>query len=145
MEHRIEYVATKDGVEYYNDSISTTPGKAMAALTAFDKKIILIAGGYDKNIDYTCLGEHIIRACKDVVLLGNTTQKIYDSIVNCKSYKKSEISIEKVNSLESAVAYAKDISKPGDIVVMSPASASFDMFSSYKERGNAFKKIVNKL
>lgn len=145
VEHRIEYVATKDGVEYYNDSISTTPGKAMAALTAFDKKIILIAGGYDKNIDYTCLGEHIVRACKYVVLLGNTTKKIYDSIVNCKSYKKSEISIEKVNSLESAVAYAKDISKPGDIVVMSPASASFDMFSSYKERGNAFKKIVNKL
>lgn len=145
VEHRIEYVVTKNGVEYYNDSISTTPGKAMAALTAFDKKIILIAGGYDKNLDYTNLGKYIIEACKEVILIGNTAEKIYNSIVNAKNYNKKEININKVDSLQNAILFAKNIAKDGDIVVMSPASASFDMFSSYKERGNIFKEIVNKL
>ena len=145
VEHRIEYVATKNGVEYYNDSISTTPGKAMAALTAFDKKIILIAGGYDKNLDYSNIGIHIIKACKEVILLGSTSKKIYTSIINDKEYNKEEINIEKVNTLEEAVTLASKCAKDGDVVIMSPASASFDMFKSYKQRGNIFKELVNKL
>ena len=145
VEHRIEYVATKNGVEYYNDSISTTPGKAMAALTAFDKKIILIAGGYDKNLDYSNIGTHIIKACKEVILLGSTSEKIYTSIINDKEYNKEEINIEKVNTLEEAVTLASKCAKEGDIVIMSPASASFDMFKSYKQRGNIFKELVNNL
>jgi len=145
VEHRLEYVATKNGVEYYNDSISTTPGKAMAALTAFDKKIMLIAGGYDKNLDYSTIGSYIIKSCKEVILLGNTSEKIYNSIINDKEYNKEEIKIEKVNSLEEAVTIANSKANIGDIVVMSPASASFDMFKSYKERGNIFKELVNKI
>lgn len=145
VEHRIEYVATKNRVEYYNDSISTTPGKAMAALTAFDKKIILIAGGYDKNIDYSNIGKFIIKSCKAVILLGDTTQKIYDSIVNDDNYNKDCIHIQKVDSLQEAVLVARKIANEGDIVVMSPASASFDMFKSYKERGNVFKELVNNI
>ena len=145
VEHRIEYVTTKNGVEYYNDSISTTPGKAMAALTAFDKKIILIAGGYDKNLDYSNIGAYIIKACKEVILLGSTTEKIYDSIINDKEYNKEDINIQKVNSLEEAVVLASKNANSGDIVIMSPASASFDMFKSYKQRGNIFKELVNSL
>lgn len=145
VEHRIEYVATKNGVEYYNDSISTTPGKAIAALTAFDKKIILIAGGYDKNLDYSDLGKYIIKACKKVILIGDTTEKIYNSIVNDKSYNNNDINITKVNVFKEAVEIASKEAIEGDIVVMSPASASFDMFTSYKERGNIFKDLVNKL
>ena len=145
VEHRSEYVTKKEDVEYYNDSISTTPGKAMAALTAFDKKIILIAGGYDKNLDYTDLGKYIINASKIVILLGNTTEKIYNSIINDKSYNKDEIQIIKVENLEEAVKVANNNANNGDIVVMSPASASFDMFSSYKERGKVFKELVEKL
>lgn len=145
VEHRIEYVVTQNGVEYYNDSISTTPGKAMAALTAFDKKVILIAGGYDKNLDYSSIGPYIINACKEVILLGDTSEKIYRSIINSKNYNKEEINIQKVNSLEEAVNVASKKAHNGDIVIMSPASASFDMFKSYKQRGNIFKELVNKL
>lgn len=145
VEHRIEYVTTKNGVSYYNDSISTTPGKAMAALNAFNKKIILIAGGYDKNLDYGKIGSYIIKACKEVILLGDTSDKIYNSIINDKNYFKETINVEKVNSLEEAVNLASTKALNGDIVVMSPASASFDMFKSYKERGNIFKKLVEDL
>lgn len=145
VEHRLEYVTKKEDVEYYNDSISTTPGKAMAALTAFDKKIILIAGGYDKNLDYTDLGKYIINAAKTVILLGNTTEKIYNAIVNDKTYEDDKMKIIKVEKLEEAVKVAKNNADKGDIVVMSPASASFDMFSSYKERGKVFKELVEKL
>lgn len=145
VEHRLEYVDTKNGVEYYNDSISTTPGKALAALTSFDKKIILIAGGYDKNLDYSGLGKYIIDSSKYVILLGNTAKKIKESILNEKGYNKEKILIKEVNTLEEAVKLASAVSKNGDIVVMSPASASFDMFKSYKERGNIFKELVKSL
>ena len=145
VEHRIEYVDTKNGVQYYNDSISTTPGKAMAALTAFDKKIILIAGGYDKNLDYSGLGDYIINAAKHVILLGDTTKKIQDSILKSKLYNKENIKIECVDTLDEALNQAKNVAKSGDIVVMSPASASFDMFKSYKQRGNIFKELVSKI
>lgn len=145
VEHRIEYITNKNGVAYYNDSISTTPGKAIAALTAFDEKIILIAGGYNKNLDYSKIGGYIIKSCKKVILLGETKKKIYKSIVGNKNYNKDHIEIIMVNSLDEAVYIANIKSEKGDIVVMSPASASFDMFNNYKERGNMFKALVNKL
>lgn len=145
VEHRLEYVDTKNGVEYYNDSISTTPGKAMAALTSFDQKIILIAGGYDKNLDYTNFGNYVIDSCKYVILIGDTTKKIKDAILNNKRYEKENIKIKEAVSLEDAIKHASSISEDGDIVVMSPASASFDMFKSYKQRGKIFKELVEKL
>lgn len=145
VEHRLEYVDTVLGVKYYNDSISTTPGKAMAALTSFDKKIILIAGGSDKNLDYTSLGDKIINSTKVLILLGATKNKIKNAVLGSKLYDNSKIKLEEVDSLEDAVLIASKISKSGDIVVMSPASASFDMFKNYKERGKLFKNLVNAL
>ena len=145
VEHRLEYVDTIFGVKYYNDSISTTPGKAMAALTSFDKKIILIAGGSDKNLDYTSLGDKIINSTKVLILLGATKNKIKKAVLDSKLYDSSKIKLEEVDSLEEAVLIASKISKSGDIVVMSPASASFDMFKNYKERGKLFKNLVNSL
>ncbi|CCY72018.1 uDP-N-acetylmuramoylalanine--D-glutamate ligase [Clostridium sp. CAG:921] len=145
VEHRLEYVDTVFGVKYYNDSISTTPGKAMAALTSFDKKIILIAGGSDKNLDYTSLGDKIINSAKVLILLGATKNKIKKAVLDSKLYDSSKIKLEEVDSLEEAVLIASKISKSGDIVVMSPASASFDMFKNYKERGKLFKNLVNSL
>lgn len=145
VEHRLEYVDTIFGVKYYNDSISTTPGKAMAALTSFDKKIILIAGGSDKNLDYTSLGDKIINSTKVLILLGATKNKIKKAVLDSKLYDSNKIKLEEVDSLEEAVLIASKISKSGDIVVMSPASASFDMFKNYKERGKLFKNLVNSL
>ena len=145
VEHRLEYVDTKNGVSYYNDSISTTPGKAMAALSSFDKKIILIAGGYDKNLDYSDIGDYIIDSAKCLILLGDTKDKIKESVCNSKKYDENKIDIYEVSNMDQAVEKASSYAKDGDIVVMSPASASFDMYSSYKERGKHFKELVSKI
>ena len=145
VEHRLEYVDTINGVKYYNDSISTTPGKAMAAFTSFNQKIILIAGGSDKNLDYTSIGEYIISCAKALILLGNTKEKIKEAVISAKDYNKDEIKIYEVESMKDAVNLASSISNPKDIVVMSPASASFDMYKNYKERGKDFKNLVNNL
>ena len=145
VEHRLEYVDTKYGVKYYNDSISTTPGKAMAAFTSFDKKIILIAGGSDKNLDYTPIGDNIVSCAKELILLGNTSKKIKEAVVSSKLYAESNLRIYEVTSMKEAVHLAKKISIDGDIVVMSPASASFDLYKNYKERGKDFKNLVESL
>lgn len=138
VEHRLEFVDIIDNVSYYNDSISTTPGKAIAALTSFDKKIILIAGGSDKNLDYTPLGKYIVKASKYLILLGATSKKIKEAVLKVdKNFK-----IKEVSNLKEAIYYSKEIAKEGDIVVMSPASASFDMYKNYKQRGKEFKEIV---
>lgn len=138
VEHRLEFVDIIDNVSYYNDSISTTPGKAIAALTSFNKKIILIAGGSDKNLDYTPLGKYIVKASKYLILLGDTSKKIKEAVLKVdKNFK-----IKEVSNLKEAICYSKEIAKEGDIVVMSPASASFDMYKNYKQRGKEFKEIV---
>ena len=142
VEHRLEYVDTKYGVKYYNDSISTTPGKAMAAFTSFNQKIILIAGGSDKNLDYTPVGDNIINCAKILILLGNTSKKIKEAVINSKKYLESELKIYEVNSMKEAVELSSKVAKDGDIVVMSPASASFDLYKNYKERGKDFKNLV---
>lgn len=141
VEHRLEFVDKIDGVEYYNDSISTTPGKASACLSAFDKKIIIIAGGYDKNVDYTDYGKQVVNAAKDIILMGDTKLKIKEAI---KKTGDNNISVHDVENMVEAVKLAKKIAKNGDIVVMSPASASFDMYKNYKDRGNHFKELVKK-
>ena len=145
VEHRLEYVDTKNNVKYYNDSISTTPGKAMAALTSFNQKIILIAGGSDKNLDYTSIGDEIIKSSKILILLGATKNKIKNAVLNSKLYNENDLIIKEVNSLEEAVNLASSMARYDDVVVMSPASASFDMFKNYKERGELFKKLVMEL
>lgn len=145
VEHRLEYVDTKYGVKYYNDSISTTPGKAIAAFTSFSQKIILIAGGSDKNLDYSPIGNNIINCAKILILLGNTSKKIRDAVENASNFVNSDLKIYEVNSMSEAVKLAREVSKDGDIVVMSPASASFDLYKNYKERGKDFKNLVNSL
>ncbi len=145
VEHRLEYVDTKYGVKYYNDSISTTPGKAMAAFTSFNQKIILIAGGSDKNLDYSPIGINIINCAKILILLGSTSKKIKDAVENNSNFVNSNLKIYEVNSMKNAVKLSMEVSNNGDIVVMSPASASFDMYKNYKERGKDFKNLVNSL
>ncbi len=145
VEHRLEFVAQKEGVKYYNDSISTTPGKAMAAFTSFSQKIILIAGGSDKNLDYTPVGEAMNRCAKILILLGNTKEKIKEAVIHARNYDKALLEIYEVTSMEEAVMLAHKLAKEKDIVVMSPASASFDLYANYKERGKHFKSLVEKL
>ncbi len=140
VEHRSEWVRTLNGVKWYNDSIGSSPSRTIAGLKAFDRKVILIAGGYDKHIPYDPLGEAAKDTVKAAVLLGATAGAIETAI-----RAHSDLPIVRVNSMEEAVAAARDLACDGDIVFMSPASASFDMYKNFEERGQHFKRLVTQL
>ena len=143
VEHRCEFVREIDGVKYYNDSIASTPTRTVAGLRAFDKKVILIAGGYDKHIPFEPLAEDAYPYIKEVVILGATKYKIKEAFEKLKLEKGIDVPTVMVESLEEAVEVSRKIATEGDIVTLSPACASFDMFPNFAVRGNKFKEIVN--
>ena len=145
VEHRLEFVRELNGVKWYNDSIGTSPSRTIAGLNSFDEKIVLIAGGYDKNLDYTPLAKPILEKVSKVVLLGRTATKIADVILKATAGTDIVFPVYKCTTLEQAVQRAQNIAKEGEIVLFSPASASFDMFKNFAERGKKFKEIVNNL
>jgi UDP-N-acetylmuramoylalanine--D-glutamate ligase len=145
VEHRIEFVRELGGVKYYNDSIATSPTRTIAGLRSFGRKIIVIAGGYDKKIPYEPLAEDVNRFVKCLVTLGATAPKIEAAVRGFANYDENECKIIRVNTLEEAVAAAREAAETGDVVSLSPASASFDLYKNFEERGNHFKKIVNAL
>lgn len=132
--HRLEFVKTVGDVSFFNSSIDTTPSRTLATLSAFDKsKVVVILGGQDKCLSYECLQEPL-KNLRGAVIFGQSKNKILPHI-KCKAYV--------VNTLKEAVLCAYSIAQGGDSVVLSPACTSFDMFDSYKARGNEFCKIVN--
>lgn len=144
LEHRLELVATINGVRYYDDSFSTTPETAIAAIQAFKEPEILIFGGSSKQSDFSELGEVISNAgnIKAIIGIGKEWPKIKSEIRN----QKSEIPIiEGAKDMQTIVAAAAKLATPGDVVLLTPACASFDMFKNYKDRGRLFKKEVKKL
>ena len=143
VEHRIEFVRELDGVKYYNDSIASSPTRTIAGLCAFNQKLILIAGGYDKHIPYDVLGKPICEHVSKLIVTGATAQKIRGCVENTDCEQKPEII--NAESLASAVQIARNIAEFGDIVIMSPASASFDCFKNFMERGQTFKNLVMQL
>ncbi len=138
--HRCELVRERRGVKWYNDSIGTSPSRTIAGLKAFDRKVILIAGGYDKHIPYDPLGPVAIETVKLAILMGATADAIETAIRAC-----GELPIARVGSMEEAVQTAAHLSKEGDIVFMSPASASFDLYRNFEERGEHFRRCVQAL
>lgn len=142
LAHRLELITEINNVSWYNDSKATTPQGAIVALEAFEQPKIIIAGGYDKNLSFDQLGRKIAESAKASILLGQTAKKIADTI---KAYSKSQTEIEIVDSLAQAVGSASRLAKPGDVVLLSPACASYDMFENYQERGNEFARLVNAL
>jgi UDP-N-acetylmuramoylalanine--D-glutamate ligase len=141
LEHRLELVCEVSGVKYYNDSFSTTPETAIAALDSFTEPIILIAGGSSKRSDYRELGKKIADSnVKTLILIGDTADEIKSAIPNFKG----EIVLGLAKMAEIVVEATK-WSKEGDVVLLSPASASFGLFENYKDRGNQFKAAVQKL
>jgi UDP-N-acetylmuramoylalanine--D-glutamate ligase len=146
VEHRNEFVRELDGVRYYNDSIGTTPSRTIrGALSLFNRKIILIAGGYDKKIPFDPLGPAIIKKVKTLVLMGDTAPKIEAAVKAAPGYCEGTPKILHASSLEEAVALCRAEAQKGDIVSLSPACASFDMFPNFEIRGERFRKIVNGL
>lgn len=146
VEHRAEFVRELDGVKYYNDSIASSPTRtALGTLSLYDFKIILIAGGYDKKIPYDGLGSVIVDKVKYLILMGATAPKIEKAVLNAENYTENNPVIINVSNMEEAVAKAREVAVSGDIVSMSPASASFDLYKNFDERGKHFKRIVNEL
>ena len=153
LPHRLELVEIINGISWYNDSKATTPEGAITALEAFDQPIIIIAGGYDKNIPFDELGEKIAGKAKAAILIGTTAPKIARSIQNNNMSLRAKRSnlqsintkIELVNSLAESVQLANQLAVTGDVVLLSPACASYDMFENYEQRGREFIKLVKSL
>ena len=144
VEHRIELVRSLGDVRYYNDSIASSPTRTIAGLNAFDQKVILIAGGYDKNIPYAPLAPKIKEKVSLLITLGATAEKIEAALKDDSSPLPVPRAI-RVADMAEAVKTAHDHAKAGDIVLMSPASASFDMYRNFELRGKHFKELVNAL
>lgn len=143
VEHRLEFVRELNNVKWYNDSVSSSPTRTIAGLNTYKERIVLIAGGYDKNLDYTPLAKPILDKVSKLILLGNTKDKIKNAVLSAKT--NEDIEIYECTSLKEAVLKAKEVSIPGEIVLLSPASASFDMFKNFADRGIQFKELVRGL
>ena len=138
VEHRLEFVREINGVKFINDSKATNVNSLWYALESFDEPIILIAGGRDKGNDYSKVYDLVKRKVKLIIAIGESKNKIYNEFKNLTN-------VIEVDSMEEAVKKAYENSVPGDVVLLSPACASFDMFRDYEHRGEVFKKLVNEL
>lgn len=145
VEHRIELVRTLNGVRYYNDSIASSPTRTIAGLRAFKQKVILIAGGYDKKIPFDILGREVQDRVKTLVLTGHTAEKIYQAVITSEGYQQGQPNIIREDDFKNAVLAAHEAAEKGDVVILSPACASFDHFKNFAQRGKVFKEIVNDL
>ena len=145
VEHRIELVRVKDGVRYYNDSIASSPSRTIAGLNSFPEKVLLIAGGYDKHIPYDVLGPYICRSVKTLFVNGATGPQIRRAVENCPDYVPGAPEIVDCADFTHAVLSAAKQAQSGDVVLMSPASAAFDQFKNFMERGAYYKKLVKEL
>ncbi|MHC4119172.1 MAG: UDP-N-acetylmuramoyl-L-alanine--D-glutamate ligase [Planctomycetota bacterium] len=152
LPHRLEFVEQIDGVRWYNDSIATTPQSAIAALEAFDQPVIIIAGGYDKKLPFDELGAAISDSAKAAILIGQTAERIAEAIQNAPlslrgakrrgNLNSRDTKISHANSLAQAVELAQRMAEPGDVALLSPACASYDMFENFQQRGHEFVKLV---
>ncbi len=146
VEHRAEFVRELDGVKYYNDSIASSPTRTISGtLSLYDRKIILICGGYDKHIPYDPLGPVICDKVKTLIVMGNTGPKIEEAVRKAANYREGAPVILRAKDMEEAVALARENGESGDIVSLSPASAAFDLYPNFEVRGRHFKEIVKKL
>ncbi len=146
VEHRCEFVREKDGVRYYNSSIDSSPTRTAAALSAFgDQRVVIICGGYDKNIPFEPLAVSLCRHAKTVVLTGATAGKIKSAILACPEYSDGIFELAERPDFADAVHAASESAAEGDVVILSPACASFDTFKNFAQRGLRFKELVNGL
>ena len=142
VEHRIELVRELDGVRYYNDSIASSPTRTIAGLHSFDRRVILIAGGYDKHIPFDALGPEVCAHVKLLILCGATADKIRAAVEGTPEYVPGQPEIVTVQSLSDAVELAHMRAQRGDIVTLSPACAAFDQFKNFMVRGESYKRMV---
>lgn len=142
VEHRIEFVREIDGVKWYNDSASSSPTRTLSGINAFKENIVLIAGGYDKNLEYEPLAKPVLDKVSTLILIGQTAEKIFDVVKEEAERQNKKIDVYVCDSLEQTIDIARKSAKKGDVVLFSPASASFDMFKDFADRGRKFKDLV---
>ncbi len=145
VEHRQEFVREYNGIRFYNDSKATTVSSARSALSVFDQRVIHIAGGYDKHVPFTELASSVAEKVKLLILMGDTAEKIRTAILDYPGYSEKETKIVRVDGMREAVYCALQHAVSGDIVLLSPACASFDMYTRFEERGEHFKRLVMEL
>jgi UDP-N-acetylmuramoylalanine--D-glutamate ligase len=146
IEHRMEFVRELDGVKYYNDSIASSPSRTISGtLSLYKERVILISGGYDKQIPYDVLGPVVCDKAKLLILMGNTADKIEAAVRSSPNFREDELDIVRVQNMAEAVLAARGRGKQGDIVSLSPASAAFDLYKDFEERGRHFKELVHEL
>ncbi|MBQ7090596.1 MAG: UDP-N-acetylmuramoyl-L-alanine--D-glutamate ligase [Clostridia bacterium] len=141
VRHRMEFIRSVCGVEFYNDSIGSSPTRTIATLRSYEKKVRLIAGGYDKLIPYDVLGPVVVERVEKLYLCGATAEKIRAAVASVDP----DFPMEIYSDLKAAIKAAYCESRDGDIVLLSPASASFDQFNNFEERGDYFVSVVNEL
>jgi UDP-N-acetylmuramoylalanine--D-glutamate ligase len=137
--HRLEFVAEVDGVSYYNDSIATTPERALAGIRSFTEPTVLLLGGRDKNLPLEDLATEAVRRCRAVVLFGESAAKLEHAF---EKTGPNGASVRRVESLSEAVEAARTLAQPGDVVLLSPACTSYDAYDSFEERGEHFRRLV---
>ena len=142
VKHRIQFVSEIDGVKYYNSSIDSSPTRTEAAINAIGGSIVAICGGYDKKIPFDTLADTLTTKVKAVVLTGQTAEKIHKAILECKTYDENKLAVYIESDFTAAVNKAREISASGDLVVLTPACASFGYFKNFEERGDRFIEIV---
>ncbi len=141
--HRLERVAEIAGIQFYNSSIATSPSRAIADINAFSQPIILIAGGYDKHLSFTKFAEEVCQKVKELILLGETASLIAKSIIEVN--QPELVNVHYVKSLAEAVCLANSLASPGEVVLLAPACASFDMYANFGERGDHFRRLIQNL
>ena len=143
--HRLETIRVKDGVTFINDSIASSPDRTMAGLACFPEKIILIAGGKDKGVPFDSLGPAVCAHVKKLFLTGLTADKIRTAVESAEQYRPGAPEIYVMEDFTDTVLAAAAAARPGDTVLLSPASTSFDRFKNFEERGDLFRKIVQEM
>ena len=148
VEHRLEYVTTVGGADFYDDSIATTPERAAAAVRSFAEPVVLLAGGRDKHLPWEDLANLTLRKVRHVVLFGEAADLIGRAIAEARARNNGSSTLQgvhKVGTLEEAVRTAAQVAQPGDVVLLSPGGTSFDAFQDFEERGERFKELVHGL
>lgn len=146
VEHRLELVGEHNGVRYYNDSIATSPERLAAALRSFDEPVVLLAGGRDKHLPWQEAARLINHKTRHVILFGEATEIVAGAIENVRGGTTTTgTSLHRCANLEEAVYLAAQLSRPGDVVLLSPGCTSFDAFRDFAERGQWFKELVRQL
>lgn len=143
--HRLELVATKNGVQFINDSIATAPERALAALSSFDEPLILLAGGRDKNMVWDTWASQVVRQVKHAILFGELAEMLAERLLSEKAKQEEELQISRVEDLQAAVALAAVVAGEGDIVLLAPGGTSFDAYQDFDQRGRHFRALVRQL